>query len=79
MLVVSKISCRYYRPARFGDVLRIRTETTKARAARLDHRYQVFVGESLVAEAESTIACVDSDGQVQRLPDYLQAPSASKD
>jgi len=26
-----------------------------------------------LAEAESTIACIDRNGQVQRLPDYLQA------
>ena len=71
ILVVSKINCRYLLPARFGDTLRIRVETTRARAARIDHRYHVFVGHSLIAEAESTIACIDRTGNIQRLPEYL--------
>ncbi len=73
VLVVSKIHCRYMRPARFGDTLRILIETTKARAARIDHRYSVFIDQTMIAEGESTIACIDREGNVQRLPDYLQA------
>jgi acyl-CoA thioester hydrolase len=72
MLVVSKVNCRFHRPSRFGDTLRIHIRTTRARGARIDHEYQVFRGNELLAEAESTIACIDRSGQVQRLPEYLR-------
>jgi acyl-CoA thioester hydrolase len=73
ILVVSKIGCRFMRPSRFGDTLRIHVRTTRARGARIDHEYQVFRGNELLAEAESTIACIDRNGHLQRLPDYLRA------
>jgi len=70
-LVVHSISCRYHRSARFGDRLRINTKVKRATSARIDHEYQVFVREALVAEATSTIACVDADGVIRRMPEFL--------
>lgn len=71
LLVVNKFACKYHRPARFGDILRIQIRTVRARGARIDHEYRVLRGEELVAEAESTLACIDREGKVQRLPEYL--------
>lgn len=71
ILVVNKISCSYKMPARFGDRLRIVIRTTCARGARIDHEYEVFRNHQLLAEGASTIACIDRDGHVQRLPEYL--------
>src|SRR6185369_12568709 len=50
LLVVAEISCHYYQPAVYDDVLRLRTTTVAARAASVEHHYQVFRGDSLVAE-----------------------------
>lgn len=71
MLVVSKIACKFHRPARFGDTISIWLRTERARGARIDHVYRVRRGGELLAEAESTIACIDRNGHVQRIPDYL--------
>ena len=70
-LVVHSIQCKYHRPARFGHRLRIRTKVTRATLARIDHQYQVFVGADLIAEASSTIACVDRNGHVRRMPECI--------
>ncbi len=70
-LVVAKISARYHRPCRFGDVVRLHTKTVRARGARIDHQYQIFRGDELLVEGESTIACIDNQGRVQRLPAWL--------
>ena len=40
-------------------------------SARIDHEYKVFVGEALIAEASSTIACVDRSGTIRRMPEFL--------
>ncbi len=74
ILVVNKIACKYHRPSRFGDTLRLQIRTVRARGARIDHVYRLFRGGELLAEAESTLACIDREGSVQRLPDFLLAP-----
>ena len=71
LLVVNKLSVHYRQPSRFGDVLRIQIRTVRARGARIDHEYRVLREGDLIAEAQTTLACIDRDGQVQRLPDYL--------
>jgi acyl-CoA thioester hydrolase len=70
-LVVHSIACRYHRAARFGDRLRICTKVARVTSARIDHEYQVFVGQALAAEASSTIACVDRTGTIRRMPEFL--------
>ena len=72
LLVVSRIAARFHRPSRFGDTLRLRIRTERARGARIDHRYELFRDQQLVAEGESTLACVDRQGRVQRLPEFLE-------
>ena len=70
-LVVHSVSCRYISAARFGDTLRIVTTIERVTSARIDHTYQVFRETTLLAQGKSTIACVDSDGVVQRIPEFM--------
>ena len=70
-LVVHSIACKYHRSAKFGDRVRINTRVTRATMARIDHAYRVFVRGELIAEATSTIACIDRTGQVRRMPEIL--------
>ena len=70
-LVVKKLAVNYHQPSRFGDVLRVQIRTVRARAARIDHEYKVLRAKVLIAEGETTLACIDRAGQVQRLPSFL--------
>ena len=72
LLVVAKISCKFHSPARFGDPLRVWIRTERAHGARIDHKYRLTVEGRLVAEGESTIACIDRKGQVQRIPEAME-------
>jgi len=71
ILVVHRIDCRYLRPARFGDTLRLVTSVARATPARIDHQYRLYRQDELLAEANSTIACVSRDGEIRRIPDQL--------
>jgi acyl-CoA thioester hydrolase len=71
ILVVNKVACKYHRPCKFGDTLRLAIRTVRARGARIDHEYRLFRGNVLLAEGETTLACIDKAGQVQRLPEFL--------
>lgn len=76
LMVIVEIGCRYRRPARYDDLLRLRTILKKVTAAKIQHEYQLFRGEELLAEAHSTLACVDRQGQLQRVPDWLRPGAA---
>ena len=67
--VVTAFDCRFHKPARYDDVLTLRTTLRKIGAAKLEHDYELFRGEELLATAHSVLACVDSQGVVQRIPD----------
>jgi len=73
MMVVVHIECRYRRPARYDDVLRLRTSTVRVTAAKIEHAYELFRGAELLAEGKSTLACVDKSGTIQRVPEWLRA------
>ena len=74
-MVIVEIGCRYRRPARYDDVLRLRTILKQVTAAKIQHEYELFRGEELLAEAHTTLACVDRQGQLQRVPDWLRPSS----
>ena len=72
LLVLTKIEVRYRRPARYDDVLTIRTHVERVTFVRIDHRYEVLCEGQLLAEGSSTLACVDREGRPQALPDFLR-------
>jgi acyl-CoA thioester hydrolase len=72
LLVLTKAAVRYRSPARYDDELTLRTTVTRTTAVRIEHRYEVIRDGVLVAEGDTTLACVDRDGRIQALPDWLQ-------
>jgi acyl-CoA thioester hydrolase len=72
LLVLTRAEVRYRAPARYDDVLTLRTTVVRTTAVRIDHRYELFRDGNLVAEGTSTLACVDRNGRVQALPDLLR-------
>jgi acyl-CoA thioester hydrolase len=70
--VVVKLECRYKAPARYDEELTLLTRVVKQTAVRIDHAYELKRGDTVLAEATSTIACVDRQGQLQPIPEFLQ-------
>lgn len=70
-LVVTEMHTRFYDAAEFDDILTLTTDLIEIRKVRLDHRYRVHRGETLIAEGESTIACITHQGRPARLPARL--------
>ena len=71
LVVVVKSQCRYHRPARYDDILTVRTRVTRISSAKIEHEYQVERDGERLAEAHITLAIVNSDGVVQRVPEWL--------
>ena len=72
LLVLTRVEVRYRRPARYDDLLTVRTTVVRTTAVRIDHRYEVLCDGSLLAEGTSTLACIDRTGRPQALPEFLQ-------
>jgi acyl-CoA thioester hydrolase len=76
MLVLSEAKLRYFLPAEFDDLLCICVTTVSAKGARIVHDYRVTRGEDLLCEGRTVVACVNRQGRVQRLPNWLHSDGA---
>jgi acyl-CoA thioester hydrolase len=69
--VVAEAKCRYRRPARFDDPLRIRTRVTTAKRRTVTFGYEIVHDETgeLLATGESIHVVCDSNGRPKPLPE----------
>ena len=72
-MVVADASCKYHAPAEYDDLLVLRTRVEKVGAAHIKHAYEVIRGTTIVATGTTTVVCVDPEGKVRRLPDWMLA------
>jgi len=70
-MVVSEATVRYRAPAEYDDLLRLRTRVEKIGAAHIRHAYEVIRGTSILVTGTTTVVCVDREGRVRRLPDWM--------
>jgi acyl-CoA thioester hydrolase len=77
LLVLTRAQVRYRRPARYDDLLTLRTTVLRTTLVKIVHRYEVFRDGELLAEGETTLGCVDREGRVQQLPESLRGDSGS--
>jgi acyl-CoA thioester hydrolase len=76
LLVLTKVQVRYRSPARYDDLLTLRTTVVRTTLVKIEHRYELSRDGLLLADGETTLACVDRQGSVQRLPPILQMESS---
>jgi acyl-CoA thioester hydrolase len=70
-LVIVDVQCKFKKPAYYDDLLTLRTTVARVTHVKIVHTYQVLRAGQLLAEGQSTIACVDRDGRPQALPETL--------
>ncbi len=72
LLVLTRMEVKYRWPARYDDLVTLKTTVVKTTAVRIDHRYEMYSEGRLLAEGSSTLACIDRTGRPQALPEFLQ-------
>ena len=75
-LVIAKIECKFRMPIHYDDQIRLKTIMQRITPVRIEHRYELYRGETLCAEGTSTLACVDASGKLQGLPEELLEESS---
>jgi acyl-CoA thioester hydrolase len=73
-IVVAESSCRYRRPARYDDPLRIRTSVTEVRRRTIRFGYEIFHDETgeLLTSGETIHVICDSKGRPKTLPEKFR-------
>jgi acyl-CoA thioester hydrolase len=72
LLVLTRVQVRYRSPARYDDLLTLRTSVVRTTLVKIEHRYELRRDGTLLAEGETTLGCVDREGKVQALPEFLR-------
>ena len=71
-VVVVRAESTYHKPARYDDVLTIRTVIKRITSAKIEHEYHVTRDGARLATGKVTLAMVDRNGEVQRIPEWMQ-------
>jgi acyl-CoA thioester hydrolase len=71
LLAVVALEVRYKRPARYDDLLELRTELVRAGHVKIEHRYELLRDAIVLATGSTTLACLDRNGRPRQLPDVL--------
>ena len=72
LVVVVRAECSFRRPARYDDILRLRTTIVRVTPAKIEHEYRLFLQETLLAVGKVTLAVIDREGKIQRVPECFQ-------
>lgn len=70
-MVVADAHCRYHHPARYDELLTIRTRILEAKTRTLQFGYEIFRQEDqkLLATGDTTHVATSREGRVKQFPD----------
>lgn len=71
LVVVVRVDCRYRSPAKYDDILDIRTRIDRVTAAKIIHEYEITREGQRIVDATVTLAVIDRKGKLQRVPQVL--------
>jgi acyl-CoA thioester hydrolase len=73
LFVVADLHIRFRRPARYDQALSLQTTCAEVTASRVEHTYVLTdpVTGIVLTEASTTLACVDRQGRLQRMPEFM--------
>jgi acyl-CoA thioester hydrolase len=74
-IVVGEVRCRYHAPARYDDVIRIRTRIAESRNRTIRFSYELFrdSDQELLAVGETLHVICGSNGRPKLLPEKYRA------
>ena len=67
--VVVALNIRYRRAARYDDLLTIDVKHIHIGRIQIEHEYRITRDDELIAEASTTLACVDRQGRPAAMPE----------
>jgi acyl-CoA thioester hydrolase len=59
----------------YDDVITVQVRHTNVGRIRIDHEYRILRGDELLAEASTTLACVNAQGKPTPMPEGFIPPA----
>ncbi len=71
--VVARLQIKYRRPAEYDEKLELETTCSLVTAGKVEHTYALRRCRDgvVLAEGTSTLACVNSEGKIRRVPAFF--------
>ncbi len=71
--VVAELHIKYRRPAQYDEELKLETTCSAVTASKVEHVYKLTRCSDgvILAEGTSTLACVNADGIIRRIPGFM--------
>lgn len=73
-LPVTELYCHYHNPAKYDDLLIIKTEVTRLRRASMTFEYSICKKgeeETVLVTGKTIHACCTHEGKIVRVPEFL--------
>jgi acyl-CoA thioester hydrolase len=76
--VVAVLHIKYRRPALYDEKLELETTCSNVTAAKVEHTYKLTRRSDglILAEGWSILACVNAEGKVHRVPEFMYPEAA---
>src|SRR5262245_7265988 len=78
-MVVVHVECDFRQPARFDDLLTVKTRVLRLSPAKLEHAYELWRGGEVLTRARVVLACVNRAGRVQRITEDVLYGTTTSD
>lgn len=75
MIVVAKLNITYLKPARYDDLIHVTARIARAEGVRIEHEYIVEREGQPLCKGATTLACVDREGRIRPVPQFLLLPT----
>ncbi len=69
--VVVHVECSYRKPAMYDDLLTLKSRVKKISRVKIEHEHHLYRDNELLAVGLITLAVVDRNGNIQRVPDWM--------
>ena len=75
--VVAELSLKYRQPAGYDEKLELDTSCSAVTAAKIEHVYKLTRCSDgiLLAEGKTILACVNKQGRIRRIPEFMYPAS----
>lgn len=72
-LPIINVSCSFKYPIKYDDIILVETTMDKMTSVKIEHSYTVRNHDKTVlhATAKTTLACVNRNGEIQKIPCFL--------
>jgi acyl-CoA thioester hydrolase len=76
--VIARLEIKYRQPAKYDEQLELTTTCTSVTTCKIEHSYQLkrVCDSAVLAEGSSTLACLDKEGKINRMPEFLYPTTA---